>query len=753
MRADLAPRLLQHLTLALAGTCLTYAERDFLPELQLLLPPFLLLVGAACWVEGRWALTAWSANALGVLIALGTGLLFARRSQELGSWLPYVGPVLMALTLVKLYRPRTPGDFWLLHGLGLLQVGLGGVLTTGFVFGALLVHYVACALCSLAAHSRQAEQHAAQRAGPPAPPRWARFALRWVLAVGGLAVPAFLATPRGEAPPWGPLERLAGQPAKHGPAQTGFGDEIDINRTGVVEVNAGMAFTVQALDAHGQPRLDLPGDQRWRGAVLDAYQDGHWTSLLHPTSMPIFRAPREPVVVPPGGSDLHFTVQLERAGGLFLADPVRLGPVRGALPVLVLGKRQQRELPLFGESAGTVLPRFYLVPGEYRYRQIRGPDAARDRYPALRVPDEYKERLLAYPRREPGLARLAPWTADLLRRLSGEPRHRRFGLRLPPPDDNAFFRPWLTDEQFLPAAQLLCEHLAHSGEYTYSLEQRRHDPTLDPALDFLQNVKQGHCERYAAALALMLRSVGIPARLVKGFRGLEAQRDGNYLVRQSHAHSWVEALIPRLDEPGAFEWVVLDPTPDADAPPAGTFSLTRWWEERRRNGQDVWQGLIVGYNANQQADLWEGLPSGRLLLRLEALALGALALALLTWAGLGLRRRRRGRSALPTSVPAFYARLLKLLARRARLRPTVGQTPRELAAAAETALALGAAAALANVPGRIVELLYRVRFGGQALDEAEAREVETRLDEMAAALKGTAPPARAKATILPHRAP
>ena len=76
--------------------------------------------------------------------------------------------------------------------------------------------------------------------------------------------------------------------------------------------------------------------------------------------------------------------------------------------------------------------------------------------------------------------------------------------------------------------------------------------------DFLVNRKKGHCEYFASALALLLRSIDIPARIVNGFKG----GDWNELtqsmnVRQKHAHSWVEAYVgqdpqrqPALDHPG-----------------------------------------------------------------------------------------------------------------------------------------------------------------------------------------------------------
>ena len=72
------------------------------------------------------------------------------------------------------------------------------------------------------------------------------------------------------------------------------------------------------------------------------------------------------------------------------------------------------------------------------------------------------------------------------------------------------------------------------------------DPQLDPVEDFLVKRKKGHCEYFASALALLLRSIDIPARMVNGFKG----GDWNNLtqsmnVRQKHAHSWVEAYVGR----------------------------------------------------------------------------------------------------------------------------------------------------------------------------------------------------------------
>ena len=79
----------------------------------------------------------------------------------------------------------------------------------------------------------------------------------------------------------------------------------------------------------------------------------------------------------------------------------------------------------------------------------------------------------------------------------------------------------------------------------------------DALVDFLTN-KQGYCEQYAAAMAIMLRSLNIPSRVVVGFTQGDKQADGSYLVTSHDAHAWVEV---KFEQNG---WVRFDPTPPVD---------------------------------------------------------------------------------------------------------------------------------------------------------------------------------------------
>ena len=116
-------------------------------------------------------------------------------------------------------------------------------------------------------------------------------------------------------------------------------------------------------------------------------------------------------------------------------------------------------------------------------------------------------------------------------------------------------------------------------------------------------------------------------------------------------------------------------------------------------------------------------------------AASAMAPAVDRRARLVLRRlvpRRRKAGARLAEVEAFYARLLALLARHLAVRPQVTQTPREFGARVRQLLqSRPNGAALADLPGQVIELFYRVRFGGQPLSPPESRSMNEALDLLA----------------------
>jgi hypothetical protein len=270
----------------------------------------------------------------------------------------------------------------------------------------------------------------------------------------------------------------------------------------------------------------------------------------------------------------------------------------------------------------------------------------------------------------------------------------------------------------------------------------------------------------------MLRSIGIPARMVNGFKG----GDWNELtqsmnVRQKHAHSWVEALIGE-DENRVPLWITLDPTPAADreesvAQVGGLSSNFRTVTDMVRH---VWVFYILGYDSTRQnrliyqpvrmtvqkvregyAAIWRGLRAG--FTRLFAfqsfssfisirgffvsflvLTIVALAARIVMAVGARLLKWWRGPEEDGLGLTAgilFYRRLAHLLAE-FDVERTAAETQKEFAARAARFLTGHGASTqpVADVPHRIVEAFYRVRFGHGELEPETLAELESDLDQL-----------------------
>ena len=106
------------------------------------------------------------------------------------------------------------------------------------------------------------------------------------------------------------------------------------------------------------------------------------------------------------------------------------------------------------------------------------------------------------------------------------------------------------------AAALLETWFREAGGFTYD-EQPPAPIGGTPALvDFVNETKRGYCQHYAGAMALMLRLLGVPARVAVGFTSGEYSSDNReWVVRDTNAHAWVEVWFPE------FGWIPFDPTP------------------------------------------------------------------------------------------------------------------------------------------------------------------------------------------------
>ena len=127
--------------------------------------------------------------------------------------------------------------------------------------------------------------------------------------------------------------------------------------------------------------------------------------------------------------------------------------------------------------------------------------------------------------------------------------------------------------------------------FTYTLQLPR-SLQRDPLANFLFERKQGHCEYFASSMAVMLRTLGIPSRVVNGFRtGEFNDLTGQYLVRASNAHSWVEAFFP------GYGWISFDPTPAAALQTHTGWRRSMLYLDAMAS---FWREWIINYDVSHQ---------------------------------------------------------------------------------------------------------------------------------------------------------
>jgi transglutaminase-like putative cysteine protease len=275
------------------------------------------------------------------------------------------------------------------------------------------------------------------------------------------------------------------------------------------------------------------------------------------------------------------------------------------------------------------------------------------------------------------------------------------------------------------AAVRLSEHLSREYRYTLALERRT---ALDPVDEFLFVRRSGNCEYFAAALAVMLRTLGIPSRVVGGFQRGDWNPYGRYFtVRMKDAHSWVEAYV------AGAGWVTLDPSPRADAEAEAAPSAAQLYLDALRMR---WYRYVINWSLRdqveaaatirRQAGSWRvtiaSLPGWRDVA--AWLASGAAVVLVVGAAWLWSARRAGPRDGAVRRMPGFYARALRLLARQG-FSPAAGETAREFARRVA-----------ASSPSRgepfatLTETYERIRFGAHEVTPADLASVEANLSTL-----------------------
>lgn len=765
MPTEAAFRLSTYLTLATACACLGYAE-SFLPEVQLFAAAAVATLGVLYYLETRVPLlTIPAANRLGAVLALAWGgwaayrILRELREAEF-PWMGWqlmmvalFGPLLMFLMPAKLARrQKHVGDYWSLQAMALAVVALAGAMAAEeapcfvliavyAVFGVWSLTLFFLARSTGVVPSIPPRDPDTPPAEPPARPvglarprAGARELARGALWLGTavLAVaPLYLLTPRSSA---GTLS-FGRQRMEVGYAADQM---VDLNRVGNLQPNTDPAFEVTAVTADGRPKDDLSPMQRWRGKSLIDYRKGTWDEDRMGGIQLVGMTTRhsDPWAPPDLGPDqyrLTFTVpfRLTRGGPPVVADPLVWAPDQPA-PFALLEENKPpvawHSLPdgTFGPGAAGIenTGRFAVTRRRsLRYVQVTRPQPDADLstgFELRRTAGEAIGRLTNNP-----VPRVKEYADAVLHRLVREGRlppaaREHVGVRLTRPV-----------EYHEAIARAFARHLVSSAGLSYSLNLRRENKEMDPVEEFLYESKSGHCERFASALVLMLRSQGIPAAMVLGFRGCELLGDGRYVVRQESAHAWAQVLVsrPKPDGTGrAWHWLSVDPNPGGPE----EVAATNWWDDALNTGWSLIDQYIIHYSPESRDKAIYAVRTA--VARPGVLAgLGVVVVAVVAvWR---LRRRTGGAAARATGEhAAWFARLIAVLAPHG-FAPQPGQTAREFADVVGEALRdRPGTAGVAGVPREWADAYYVARFGGTPVPPERKTELEQRLAELRAAL-------------------
>lgn len=153
-------------------------------------------------------------------------------------------------------------------------------------------------------------------------------------------------------------------------------------------------------------------------------------------------------------------------------------------------------------------------------------------------------------------------------------------------------------------AVAVLEFLSGQGfEYTLNLPALPQENAIDA---FINTVRLGHCEFFASAMALMLRSQGIPTRVVSGYRGGEWSEGAEaYIVRQSMAHLWVEVYFE------GYGWARFDPAPPSTATAVqGVAALLQRLNDLQLRARLFWFREVISFDRGLQLERLRALPGG-----------------------------------------------------------------------------------------------------------------------------------------------
>lgn len=686
---------------------------------------FIAIMIGAWFLEGsRWQISERLGTALIVLALPAYYLAFKFQLVSFaGSDTVVVGilaSMILSLSAIKLLQRKGDRDWIFLYLMAFFEVLLAAGLSISALYLATFLVYLLVMVCAIIAYEmrKTAREVEHKIAGTKPDKQDAEIKIPFTLklrklpvaAVGLITFIVLLATPLFFMLPRVGGAGLGGNQSKLG-TRSGFSDRVTLGGFGRITENDAVVMRIRM-----ENKADHFTDNYFRGVALDTFDNQTWTRSKPNTKEPYIKGNSEVIKVdaPSGRQDLTLqTIYLEPLDTSVLFALPRAIAFQGNFPVLTR------------DTYGTIAYSWSTERSSYRVLSDRS---------------------------QPGIERLRQDNMSY-----GE--ETKNYLQVPPNEDKRIFdlaySIALKHSNRYDKAKAIEQYL--QTNYGYTLEQKASG--IEPLSDFLFNVREGHCEYFATAMAMMLRTQGIATRIVNGFHGGDYNDAADMtVVRQKNAHSWVEVYFPKENT-----WVTFDSTPfSGDVSGGAATGFTATIGKYLEALDALWIQYFVAFDDQEQSTLARSVKSsfadyqdktssylGHIQnivaewwaevrgdngaeARMAAIGYAIAAVAgvailffLLRWLvrrifALTIWRRiwRRLFAKPHASIVEFYDRMLKLLAEKGLTREPY-QTPLEFASAVDMPEAV-----------KITEKYNRVRFGDQDLSAEEASEIDSWLSRL-----------------------
>lgn len=423
-----------------------------------------------------------------------------------------LGRLILSLTAIKLLQKKGDRDWIFLYLMAFFEVLLAAGLSISLLYFASFVVYALVMISTIILFEvKRTAKWTESRVGITAKAnnfnelsfrRLPATSVVLITLIIAIAAPIFFALPRVGSAGFG-----AGQNGLN--TSSGFSDTVKLGGIGKIQQNDAIVMRVRYDNSNVPQKI-----RRWRGIALDTFDEVSWSKSKATQKEPFAK-------------DDRGLIQVDFATGrdTLVQQTVYLEPL---------------DTPIIFS-----LPHMVAIQSDLPY-------VFRDKYDAIGF--QGRGERISYK----ALSDVAVPSPDVLRKDdSPYPRSQENYLQLPDTLDHRIAE--LAAEFTKGTANRYDAAVAIESrlqnDFGYTLEQKAGGDR--PLSDFLFNVRQGHCEYFATAMAVMLRTQGIESRIVNGFSQGEYNDTADvWLVRQLNAHSWVEVYFPATDT-----WVTFDPTP------------------------------------------------------------------------------------------------------------------------------------------------------------------------------------------------